>query len=457
MRRRCAMYTVGCGRLSGWWRGLARIAAVVMLVVGGLVAVSAPAAAANLDQHNPVTYNMQGSSSDTTPKWSSDIPQLLGNHDVIALQEAGPLPPQDPNGVFSYQGSSSSNGLTVYHYLRNFGTSTRPIFRHVYFMETDPNGHRVNLAMVTTAAADELWFTGSTFTTSRPSFGVQLGNTVFYTIHGLSGGGNDVPGMLNSIGTAVQNAGLDYAIMGDFNRDPSTMTNRLPPNGHIYRSGRATQQSGGELDYMVASRDMGALGLLYQGHRIGGISADHYPVDFGVVPLRAAAGFSIGSYSNHGDQERIVDIYRGDSGNGTHVITYDPNGGGNQAFTFAPTPDGHYTIRNISTGKCLDLNKGPNAGNGDYVNEWDCQGQYTQEWDFGIWRPDGGALGIYNIKTNDCLDVLGNKTGNGVWVGIWPCAGTDNQKWTLEYLGYSLSPYALQQRSTTPRILTSTR
>src|SRR5207253_3354945 len=99
---------------------VARVVTVLALAAGGLTAVGTSAQAANLEQHNPVTYNMQGASADTTPKWSSDIPRLL-NHDVIALQEAGPLPPLDPGGVFSYQGSFTSNGRTVYHYLRNFG------------------------------------------------------------------------------------------------------------------------------------------------------------------------------------------------------------------------------------------------------------------------------------------------------------------------------------------------
>jgi cytolethal distending toxin subunit B len=422
------------------WQAVARVIAVVVLAASGLTAAGTPAHAANLEQHNPATYNMQGASADTTPKWSSDIPSLL-NHDVIALQEAGPLPPLDPNGVFSYQDTHTSpSGLRVYHYIRNFGTRSRPNFRHVYFMQTDPNGNRVNLAMVTQQAADQLWFVPSTFAGSRASFGVRLGNTVFYTVHGLSGSGNDIPNMVNRIANGMQNAGFDYAIMGDFNRDPSSLIGGpLVPGAHIYRSGQATQQSSGELDYMVASRDMGALGLLYQGHRLGGFSSDHYPVEFGVVPLRAAAGYSIGSYSNHGNQERIVDVYNGNTANGTHIITYDPNSGGNQKFTFVPTSGG-YNIKNLSTGKCLDLNRGTGARNGDYVNEWDCLGQSTQRWSVFPWPGDPGAVGIYNVWTHDCLDVFRNGTGNGVWADIWPCKQSDNenQKWTLQYLGYSL-------------------
>jgi hypothetical protein len=433
------MEEISSRRWAPQWRGVARILTVVALAASCLAAAGMPADAANLEQHNPVTYNMQGASADTTPKWSSDIPGLL-NHDVIALQEAGPLPPLDPGGVFSYQGSVSSNGRTVYHYIRNFGTRSRPNFRHVYFMQTDPNGNRVNLAMVTQHPADQLWFLSPAFAGSRASFGVQFGNTVFYTMHGLSGGGNDVPNMVNRIVDGSQANRLDYAILGDFNRDPSTLIGGpLRASAHIYRSGQATQQSSGELDYMIASRDMGALGLLYQGHRLGGFSSDHYPVEFGVVPLRAAAGYSIGSYSNHGSQERLVDVYNGNTANGTHIITYDPNGGGNQKFAFVPASSG-YNIKNLSTGKCLDLNRGPSAGNGDYVNEWDCLGQSTQQWGVSAWPGDPGAVGIYNLKTRDCLDVFRNGTGNGVWADIWPCKRSDNenQKWTLQYLGSSL-------------------
>src|SRR5438093_9264328 len=99
------------------WRIVARVITVLALTASCLTAAGTSAHAANLEQHNPVTYNMQGASSDTTPKWSSDIPGLL-NHDVIALQEAGPLPPLDPGGVFSYQDTRTVNGMTVYHYVR---------------------------------------------------------------------------------------------------------------------------------------------------------------------------------------------------------------------------------------------------------------------------------------------------------------------------------------------------
>jgi hypothetical protein len=212
-------------------------------------------------------------------------------------------------------------------------------------LQTDPNGNRVNLAMVTEAQADDLWLTTPTFGGSRASFGVRLGNTVFNNVHGLSGSGNDIPGQLAAIDAGEGGAGWDYAVLGDFNRAPGSLTGRLPANANVYRPGGPTQVSGGELDYMVASRYV----PLYTGHAIPGISADHLPVEFGIIRLRAAAGYAIGSYSAYGDQERVVDISGNSSANGTHAIVYDNHNGGNQHFDFVPTADGNYTIRNQST------------------------------------------------------------------------------------------------------------
>jgi hypothetical protein len=98
------------------WRTAVRLVGVAAVAAGLLTAVAGPAQAANLERHNPVTYNMQGGQGgDVTPKWSNDIPRLLANHDVLALQEAGPLPPLNANGLFAYQDSTTISGYTIYH------------------------------------------------------------------------------------------------------------------------------------------------------------------------------------------------------------------------------------------------------------------------------------------------------------------------------------------------------
>src|SRR2546428_2270985 len=46
--------------LAPGWQAVARVIAVLALATSCLTAAGAPAHAANLEQHNPVTYNMQG-------------------------------------------------------------------------------------------------------------------------------------------------------------------------------------------------------------------------------------------------------------------------------------------------------------------------------------------------------------------------------------------------------------
>src|SRR5256714_5926589 len=93
------------------WRTAVRLAAIAALAGGLLTAGAAPAQAALLEEHAPATYNMQGSQGgDLTPKWSTDIPALLANHDVLALQQAGPVPPQSQNGPFVYVDSTTNGG-----------------------------------------------------------------------------------------------------------------------------------------------------------------------------------------------------------------------------------------------------------------------------------------------------------------------------------------------------------
>lgn len=229
--------------------------------------------AAFIELHSPVTYNMQGSATGNGSKWTSDVLPLSNNHDIVALQEAGASTP----GV-EFSRSSTNEGLLI-QYKWNVGTNANPDYRYIYWLQTDPSGNRVNLAIVTHVPANAVTTVqGGIPGVSRGALGVRLGLSWFYTVHGLaSGGGDDAQLLANIAGANV--TGFFWTALGDFNRDPSTLST---PFGAIkYTSGQATQQSGGELDYMVSSDDVTCDLYSYQvkGNRLGGLSSDHYPVE----------------------------------------------------------------------------------------------------------------------------------------------------------------------------------
>ncbi|MEV0382712.1 RICIN domain-containing protein [Nonomuraea sp. NPDC050643] len=73
----------------------------------------------------------------------------------------------------------------------------------------------------------------------RCRVGVVIDDTAYFTVHGFSsnGNGNDMPGLVNRIRTQMALAGLDWVVMGDFNREPDqlrTGLNATPPsNGTV--------------------------------------------------------------------------------------------------------------------------------------------------------------------------------------------------------------------------------
>ncbi|WP_114815243.1 endonuclease/exonuclease/phosphatase family protein [Paraburkholderia kururiensis] len=70
--------------------------------------------------------------------------------------------------------------------------------------------------------------------------------------------------------------GGTWACVGDFNADPTVPGFVAPPVGNIVRGNRATQQSGGILDYAVTN----AFGFAYQQQTQLAGASDHYPQVF---------------------------------------------------------------------------------------------------------------------------------------------------------------------------------
>ncbi|AEV86924.1 alpha-galactosidase [Actinoplanes sp. SE50] len=114
---------------------------------------------------------------------------------------------------------------------------------------------------------------------------------------------------------------------------------------------------------------------------------------------------------------RCLDDPNSSTTNGTQVVIWDCNGGGNQRWTRVGN-------QLQVLGKCLDAYNNQTT-NGTKVEIWDCNGQTNQQWTVNA---DGTITGV---QSGLCLDVTGAATANNTLVELWTCNGGSNQKWTL--------------------------
>jgi hypothetical protein len=114
---------------------------------------------------------------------------------------------------------------------------------------------------------------------------------------------------------------------------------------------------------------------------------------------------------------RCLDVVGAATANGTPVVIYDCNGGGNQSWTYTPAK----TLV-VYGNKCLDVN-GASTSPGAKVQIYDCNGGANQQWNINT---NGSITGV---QSGLCLDVTGAGTANGTVVSIWNCNGATNQQW----------------------------
>ncbi|MFG2485025.1 proprotein convertase P-domain-containing protein [Streptomyces virginiae] len=352
---------------------------------------------------------------------------LVDSHEVVALQEAGSPQslPADARQVGGMMTVQSPIGRAYDYAVYTWGA------RYITFLWSDLTGNRNNVALVTHENPTNIHLVHSRTNQQghdvplRPALGLELSDgSLFYSVHASSMGPdnqvNEVDNLIQDIND--RNAGQDWALLGDFNRDPDDLR-PLPAQVAVYRTGRATHTGnrGGELDYMV-SNDRNLVG--FTGRSLNGGGSDHVSVEFAfqagaqrqailhreggiqrpgnnkcVTFNRYVAGglsdphleasiiledcgkataatvwSNVFSFLNNritwkdpdgpssGGPDLCMDVRGGGSSNGTYVMGYSCNGNANQ--NFSRTPDG--LIRATASGKCLA--KTPSDG----FNIWTC-------------------------------------------------------------------------------------
>ncbi|OFA59164.1 hypothetical protein BEN35_02810 [Streptomyces fradiae] len=164
------------------------VLSVAAVATGSLTVTAGTAAAAPADSHYVATWNLQGSSHSSENKWNTGVAQMMNAYRLLALQEAGSVPDSATHVRDHAITLSSGRQWTVEEYTWG-GTSTRP-GSYIYWLQTDPNGNRVNLALVSATQAEQVDVVEGPY---RPALGIRTGSGYYFSLHGSSSGGGDAP------------------------------------------------------------------------------------------------------------------------------------------------------------------------------------------------------------------------------------------------------------------------
>ena len=221
---------------------------------------------------NSVTWNMQGGNDSLDNKWNKFVKQLVREKTYVCLQEAGKLPASNVSDEDPPPGDDSIDENYQWRYVKwNIGTRDRPEDVYVFWMLRSASQVRVSLAICSKAKADRLLFINPVIANGRPSIGIELGPDRVYTLHALSSGGGDAPGLVRAIAGGPQ----PWYALGDYNREPNSWEGKLPEGSIIDPPDKATQQSGKKLDYMIS---FAPGGVEPTTGKVGDFWSDHAPV-----------------------------------------------------------------------------------------------------------------------------------------------------------------------------------
>ena len=188
---------------------------------------------------------------------------------------------------------------------------------------------------------------------------------------------------------------------------------------------------------------------LYNGETANGTNVQLYSTNNGnnqrwILKLQSDNYYTINSSIN---ENKALDVYRGIQANYTNVQLYDNNNGDNQKWKINYIGNGYVNIVSKGGKYCLDVNGGK-SDNKTNIQIFKCNTSNAQK--FKLVEVIDGAKtiedGTYTINSalnlNKALDVHGGNTANGTNVELYQSHNGLNQKWEIKYLNngyYSIS------------------
>lgn len=217
-----------------------------------------------------VTWNMQGAGHSDDNKWNNGVKPMFITRgaEIVCLQECGSVPGSASLIKTDFKGIKDL-------YLYYWGSDRK--YYNIIFYNWDTGAGRCNLAIVTdfdiTADVPIIW--PETAPMWRPAMGISLAGGYLFTIHGISGGGPDIRGLLTAINKFSKKK--YWITVGDYNRIPDKFPDGdwllCPPDGDTHPSKAPNKM----LDYGAVSTDLNnPTGHVFSG----GMMSDHLPVLF---------------------------------------------------------------------------------------------------------------------------------------------------------------------------------
>ncbi|NEA49489.1 RICIN domain-containing protein [Streptomyces sp. SID10815] len=424
------------------------------------------------DRRTVTTWNMQGASGGivNSNKYVADLPRLVrgaGGASVVLLQEAGAPPASaQPGAVIAHNNIQYWNDRGEVFPVREYrlGTESRPL-GYLYWLSTATDASpttegRVNLAVFSTTrvAPQDVYVARSGFLDSRPALGINVGGVVYYTLHGVSGSGNDDPRLLENIQTQMNTAGLPWIAVGDYNRDPDDLGAAVAGRFTVHAPTEDTHPSStAVLDYAAVP-----VGGAQQPPSVTGttvlstfVVSDHYPVRYQLgnlpnPPQPAQAAANPPPPAQAVLRNAATTNGAGPS-TGSHAVTDQPLNQANlpaQTFSLSPDPEFPdyyrlYHARPPYSGRYLGQEGG--ARNARTVL-WPAQAQDQ------LWAPvpqTDGTWALQNFVTHQFLTA----TGSGGAVAGRDFDGSAAQRWFLQEPGQVLSTSEVVLQQDTPEPL----
>lgn len=125
---------------------------------------------------------------------------------------------------------------------------------------------------------------------------------------------------------------------------------------------------------------------------------------------------------------KLMDVYQNSTADGGSVIQWPSNAGANQQWNIVPVSGQLYKIVNRNSGKVLDVNASSHW-KGTALQQYTYGGGNNQLWYF---EPTGGGYVIRNFESRQVLEVGGGSTADGAAISQWMPLNQSNQTWTIQ-------------------------